>query len=150
MATYTVTKPLVGTGSPSEGSNHPYFMSVVIDFSSQTNVATDVFSALTIAAKSMVIAAGIDILTKDTAGNSSTLDLVDSVNSVTYVAAAAHSSAAGAMTSSDAAAEMFVTYDTADTLDVTIGTGASNALVRVWAIVQDYSNPITAQRVVMA
>ncbi len=149
MATFTITKPLFGASGQSEGKNHPYFTSIIIDFGTTTNATNDVFATISVPVDTMVVAAGIDVLTVDAAGNSGTLDLVDSVNSVTYVAAAVPTSL-GAMTSSDATAEMFVTYSTADTLDVTVATGAVDGKVRVWAIMCDYTDPIVAQRVTFA
>ncbi len=149
MTAYTVTLPLASTsGKPSTGHNEPYFMSVVIDFSSQTNAASDTFAALTIPAKTMVLNAGIDILTVNSLGsNDSELALG---GGATYVTAATYNSSTGAMTSGNAVGEMFVTYDAADTLDVTVTVSEGNGVIRVWAIFCDTSDPITAQRVTIA
>ena len=114
-----------------------YFMDAVIDFSTTTNATNDVFQVFELPAYSMVLNAGIEVLTVDTAGNSGTVALGD--GTIVYVAAAVPTSAAF-MTSFDAVAEGFVDYKAADTLDVTVGTGAINAKIRVWAIVIDITN----------
>lgn len=149
MATQTITKPLFGATGQSEGHNLPYFTSIVIDFGATTHTSTDVFATISVPVDTMVLAAGIDVLTVDAAGNSGQIDLVDSVNSVTYVASAIPTTL-GAMTSSDATAEMFVTYSTLDTLDVTVSVGILDGKVRVWALMCDLTDPITAQRVTFA
>tara|TARA_Y100000310_G_C20702909_1_gene831666 strand:- start:1810 stop:2259 length:450 start_codon:yes stop_codon:yes gene_type:complete len=140
MATYNNDGGTVGYNAQSK---RPHLLSEVVDFSSTTNATSDVFQVLNIPAGAMVLNAGIEVLTADTAGNSGTLALDDSVNSVTYVTAASVAST-GAMTSGDAVGEMFVTFVGADTLDVTIGTGAVNAVVRVWAIVMDLTEANTS------
>lgn len=133
MATYNNNKDTAGHG---RSFAHAYFMNEYIDFSTTTNATNDVFEVINVPAESVVLAAGIDVITVDSAGNSGTLALGD--GSVTYVAAAVPTST-GYMTSSDAVAEMFVPYAAANTLDVTVGTGAVNAVVRVWAIIVDAS-----------
>lgn len=145
MATYSITG--IGTAGHQAHKNIPYLMDVVIDFSSTTNAAADVFQALSIPADTVVLNAGIDVLTVDAAGNSGTVALGD--GSVTYVAATAPTTAT-ALTSGDAVAEMFVCYATANTLDVTVATGEIDAKIRVWALVCDYSNPSAAQVVTFA
>lgn len=140
MATYNNDR---GTGGHKAYAAEPYFLSEVIDFSATTNAASDVFQALNVPAGTIVLNAGVDVLTVDSAGNSGTVALAD--GTVTYVAAAAPTST-GNMTNADAVAEMFVAYDAVDTLDVTVGTGAINAKVRVWAIVVDATEISTDQR----
>jgi hypothetical protein len=103
-------------------------MSEVVDFSSTTNAATDTFDVIGIPANTMVIAAGCDVLTADTAGNSGTLAVGDSSGAAVYVAAAAPT-AAGQMTLVDDSKA----YSAGDDIRLTIATGAINAKVRVWA-----------------
>ncbi len=147
MATQTITKPLFGASGHDTKRNVPYFNSIVLDFSATSHTSSDVFEIIHIPANTMVIAAGVDLLSADAAGNSGTLALGD--GSVVYVAAATVAST-GQMTHSDAVAEMFVSYDTANTLDLTVATGLLDGTVRVWAVMMDYLDPITEQRVTFA
>ena len=97
----------------------------------------DVYQAINVPANSVVLNAGIDKITAGT--GTGTLALGD--GTVTYVAAAVQT-AAGAMTSGDAVGEMFVSYPTADTLDVTVATADVNSKVRVWALMADCEGPV--------
>lgn len=103
-------------------------MSEVVDFSSTTNAASDTFDVIGIPANTMVIAAGCDVLTVDSAGNSGTLAVGDSSGAAVYVAAAAPTSA-GQMTLVDDSKA----YSSGDDIRLTVATGAINAKVRVWA-----------------
>lgn len=125
----------------------PYMQSVVIDFSSTTNATNDVFQAIIVPAGTVVLAAGIRVLTVDAAGNSGTLALGD--GTVVYVAATAPTTA-GELGAFDAVAEAFNTYNVADTLDVTVGTGAVDGKVLVWALMCDMTWAGTTQRVTFA
>ena len=131
------------TGHASAMAKRAYLYSEIVDFSSTTNATSDIFQVLNIPVGSEILNAGIDVLTADTAGNSGTLALDDSVNSVTYVTAATIAST-GQMTHGDALGEMFISYATADTLDVAIGTGSVNAVVRVWAYILDLTEANTS------
>lgn len=103
-------------------------MSEVVDFSSTTNAASDTFDVIGIPANSMVIAAGCDVLTADSAGNSGTLAVGDSSGAAVFVAAAAPTST-GQMTIVDDSKA----YSAGDDIRLTVATGAINAKVRVWA-----------------
>ena len=116
--------------SAKRGSSIPRVISDVVDFSSTTNATGDTFDVLPIAANSLVLAAGVDVLTADDAGNSGTIAVGDSVDADQY-AAAATVAAAGQMTTLDAN----YAYSSADAIRLTIGTGAIDAKVRVWACV---------------
>jgi hypothetical protein len=62
---------VTSTNLPSErGSSIPRVISDVVDFSSTTNASGDTFDVLPVAANSLVLAAGVDVMTADTAGNS--------------------------------------------------------------------------------
>ena len=102
--------------------------SEVVDFSSTTNAATDTFDVIAIPANTMVLAAGVDVLTADSAGNSGTIALGDSADNDQYVAAGTVA-AAGQM----AILAAPFANSSADAIRITIGTGAINAKVRVWA-----------------
>lgn len=116
--------------SAKSGGSIPRVITDVVDFSSTTNAASDTFDVLPVPANSLVLAAGVDVLTADSAGNSGTIAVGDSVDADQY-AAAATVAAAGQMTTLDAN----YAYSSADAIRLTIGTGAINAKVRVWACV---------------
>jgi hypothetical protein len=122
---------ITSTNIPAKmGSSIPRVISDVVDFSSTTNAASDTFDVLPIPANSLVLAAGVDVLTADGAGNSGTIAVGDSVDADQY-AAAATVAATGQMTTLDAN----YAYSSADAIRLTIGTGAIDAKVRVWACV---------------
>ena len=132
MATLTKTG---GTGTTGHVAGNAvaktYVQSTVIDGTSTALTNGDDYQAINLPANSIVMSAGIDVITAGT--GTGTLALGD--GSVTYVAAATQS--AGQMTSGDAVAELAVTYAAADTLDVTVGTADVNSKVRVWALIAD-------------
>ena len=143
MATYTIT----GGGSTGITSNavDVKLLSVVVDFSSTTNVANDVFECIELPANTYVVTAGLEVMTADTAGNSGTVSLGDGDDVDRYVTAQtigntnlvpirAQAGAGSQGTSSIG----YGNYTSADTVDVVVATGAINAVVRVWAIVADY------------
>lgn len=132
MATLTKTGGTGTTGHVSgNGVAKTYVQSTVIDGTSTALTNADVYQAINLPANSIVMSAGIDVITAGT--GTGTLALGD--GTVTYVAAATQS--AGQMTSGDAVAELAVTYAAADTLDVTVGTADVNSKVRVWALIAD-------------
>ena len=132
MATLTQTGAGTGQGHASSGGvPKVYAQSTVIDGTSTALTSGDVYQAINVPANSVVLSAGIDVITAGT--GTGTLALGD--GTVTYVAAATQS--AGQMTSGDALAELAVTYAAADTLDVTVATANVNSKVRVWAVLVD-------------
>ena len=132
MATLTKTGGTGTTGHVSgNGVAKTYVQSTVIDGTSTALTSGDVYQAINLPANSIVMSAGIDVITAGT--GTGTLALGD--GTVTYVAAATQS--AGQMTSGDAVAELAVTYAAADTLDVTVATADVNSKVRVWALIAD-------------
>ena len=144
MATYSIS-PASGTaGHPSKAPDLKC-VSVVVDFSSTTNVANDVFECITLPANTYVVTAGIDIITADTAGNSGTVGLGDGADVDRYISTAATTSA-GLMTIREQAGHSGMSttsisygiYAASDTIDIKITTGAVNCVVRVWAITADF------------
>ena len=132
MATLTQTGAGTGQGHASSGGvPKVYAQSTVIDGTSTALTSGDVYQAINVPANSLVLSAGIDVITAGT--GTGTLALGD--GTVTYVAAATQT--AGQMTSGDALAELAVTYAAADTLDVTVATANVNSKVRVWAVLVD-------------
>ncbi len=147
MATQTITKPLFGTSGHDTKRNVPYYTSIVINFSSQSHTSTDVFEVLTIPAGTMVLAAGVEKLVADSAGNSNNMALGD--GSATWVAAGV-TTGTGQMTGLDAIGDLYVHFAAANTVDLTLSGGTANGTVRVWAVMLDTSDPITEQRVTFA
>lgn len=169
MATYEIAT----TGYKHSHESEVYVSSVVIDFSSTTNAASDVFQAIKVPADSLVLAVGVDVLTADTAGNSGTVAVGDGTND--FIAAVAPTST-GTLAPSTIAAiatdmsldandnelkgkvnsilgvlykgDILTSFDANNTIDVTVGTGAINAKIRVWAIMADLNGTRdTTQRV---
>jgi len=144
MATYSIS-PASGTaGHPSKAPDLKC-VSVVISFSSTTNVANDIFQCITLPANTYVVTAGIDVITADTAGNSGTVGLGDGADVDRYISTAATTSA-GLMTIRERAGTgvmgttsiAYGTYAASDTIDIKITTGAVNCVVRVFAITADF------------
>ena len=131
MATLTQTGAGTVGHMASNAVPKAYAQSTVIDGTSTALTSGDVYQAINVPANSVVLSAGIDVITAGT--GTGTLALGD--GTVTYVAAATQS--AGQMTSGDALAELAVTYAAADTLDVTVATANVNSKVRVWALLAD-------------
>ena len=143
MATYTIT----GGGNTGVSSNavDGKLLSVVVDFSSTTNVANDVFECIELAANTYVVTAGIEVMTADTAGNSGTVSLGDGDDVDRYITAQTIGNtnlvpirAQAGAGSQGTTSIGYGNYTSADTVDIVVATGAINAVIRVWAIVADY------------
>ncbi len=115
-------------------------ISRVIDYSLSSIGATDVVQALEVPDNHLVLQAGIEVLTADTAGNSGTvaLGLFSGIAAGGFVAAAAPTTV-GQMASITVPASGFSNEGTgtADSIDITGATGVINAKLRVWAVVVD-------------
>ena len=144
MATYSIS-PASGTaGHPSKAPDLKC-VSVVVDFSSTTNVANDIFECITLPANTFVVTAGFDIITADTAGNSGTLGLGDGADVDRYISTAA-TTTAGTMTIRERAGVgsmgtvsiAYGIYKATDTIDIKVTTGAVNCVVRVFALTADF------------
>ena len=147
MATQKITKPVFGASGHDTKRNVPYYTSIVINFATQSHTSTDVFEVIHIPAGTMVLAAGIDKLVADAAGNSNTMALGD--GSVTWVAAGV-STGTGQITGLDAIGDLYNHYTAANTIDLTLAGGEADGTVRVWAVMMDTLDPITEQRVTFA
>jgi len=101
-------------------------MSEVVDFSSTTNAIADTFDVIGIPANTLVLAAGLDVISAGT--GSGTIAVGDSANGAYYSAAAAPTSAGQATITDDSKV-----YSSGDDIRLTIATAAVNAKVRVWA-----------------
>lgn len=144
MATYQIS-PASGTaGHPSKAPDLKC-VSVVVDFSSTTNAANDIFECITLPANTYVVTAGIDIITADTAGNSGTLGLGDGADVDRYITTAA-TTTAGLMTIRERAGTgamsttsiSYGIYAATDTIDIKVTTGEVNCVVRVFALTADF------------
>jgi hypothetical protein len=107
-------------------SDQVRIMSEVVDFSSTTNAATDTFDVIGIPANTLVLSAGVDVLTAGT--GTGTIAVGDSGDADQYVDEVAPTST-GQQTLLNAPEA----YSSADDIRVTIATAAVNAKVRVWA-----------------
>lgn len=127
----------------------PYVTEQIVDFASTTfpnsgfpnftpnattlsgNASGDTVQTLSIPAGYVVGFAGIEVLTADTAGNSGTLQVTDGSNTYTS-ALTVQTTGIKAFT-----AAAWRLYTTASTLNLAVGTGAVNCVVRAFAVVQD-------------
>ena len=143
MATYTIT----GGGNTGVSTNAVdiKLLSVVVDFSSTTNVANDVFECIELAANTYVVTAGIEVMTADTAGNSGTVSLGDGDDVDRYITAQTIGNtnlvpirAQAGAGSQGTTSIGYGNYTAAESVDIVVATGAINAVIRVWAIVADY------------
>ena len=141
MATYSVS----GVGTSGHPSSIPTVkvLSQVISFADTTNATGDVFQVLSMPANTLVLYAGLDILTADSAGNSGTLSLGDGADVDCFVAASTLTAGieitlARAGNSSGGTTSIgYRYYASADTIDLVNATGAVNGKVRVFAVTAD-------------
>ena len=141
MATWTITGG-GNTGHSADGKK-VRVISEIVDFSEFTISTNDVIQVIELPANSLVLYAGLDVLTADSAGNSGTLSLGDGADVDRYVSAS--TATAGIETTRERAGDSsFLTvsigyayYAAADTIDLVNATGSINAKVRVFAVVAD-------------
>ena len=107
-------------------SDQVRLMSEVVDFSSTTNAASDTFDVIGIPANTLVLSAGVDVLTAGT--GTGTIAVGDSGDADQYVDEVAPTST-GQQTLLNAPEA----YSSADDIRITVATAAVNAKVRVWA-----------------
>ena len=142
MATWTVT----GGGSTGHSANAPTVKvySEIVDFSAFTITTNDIVEVIELPANSLVLYAGYDVLTADSAGNSGTLSLGDQADVDRWVAAS--TATAGIETTRARAGDSslgttsvgYAYYAAADTIDIVSSVGVTTtAKVRVFAVVAD-------------
>ena len=137
MATYNVTGAGGTTGHPSNGRT-PYMVENTIDVSainSSSGTANgDVVNALDIPAETLIMEAGIEVITA--LSSSATMDLGITGGDVDrYVDGDTNATGYATLT-----ATARVVVATADTLDIlTAGADSSAGKVRVWAVLCDVS-----------
>ena len=138
MATYDRTGKGGTTGHPANGRT-PYLVENTIDFSVSgfQPAANDIVQALDIPAESMVINAGLEVLTVSPSGV--TLDLGDGGDVDRFVDGH-DSTATGFAANVINASNIGHVYGSADTIDIkVIGAQDTSAKVRVFAVVCDIS-----------
>ena len=138
MATYDRTGQGGTTGHPANGRT-PYLVENTIDFSVSgfQPAANDIVQALDIPAESMVINAGLEVLTVSPSGV--TLDLGDGGDVDRFVDGH-DSTATGFAANVINASNIGHVYGSADTIDIkVIGAQDTSAKVRVFAVVCDIS-----------
>ena len=141
MATWTITGG-GNTGHSADGKK-VRVISEIVDFSEFTISTNDVIQVIELPANSLVLYAGLDVLTADSAGNSGTLSLGDGADVDRYVSAS--TATAGIETTRARAGDSslgttsigYAYYAAADTIDLVNVTGSINAKVRVFAVVAD-------------
>ena len=142
MATWTVT----GGGSTGHSANAPTVKvySEIVDFSEFTTAGTDVVEVIELPANSLVLYAGMDVLTADGSGNSNALSLGDGADVDRWIAASTPT--AGIETTRAQAGDSslgttsigYAYYAAADTIDIVSSVGVTtSAKVRVFAVVAD-------------
>ena len=142
MATWTVT----GGGSTGHSANAPTVKvySEIVDFSEFTTAGTDVVEVIELPANSLVLYAGMDVLTADGSGNSNALSLGDGADVDRWISASTPT--AGIETTRARAGDSslgttsigYAYYASADTIDIVSSVGVTtSAKVRVFAVVAD-------------
>ena len=136
MATYDRTGKGGTTGHPANGRT-PYLVENTIDFTPFDPAANDIVQAIDIPAESIVLNAGLEVLTASP--SSVTLDLGDAGDVDKYVDGY-DSTSTGYAAAVINASNVGHVYGSADTIDIKVlGAQDTSAKVRVWAVVCDIS-----------
>jgi hypothetical protein len=153
----TVTTLAGGSVDGFTAGRMPYFKEVLIDFAAAATakgsalVATDVIEAISVPANSMILNAGLEVIT--VAGgesNDTTLDLGTATDADNFVDGFDLDAAAAGAYAQNAAAFQPIVVGTADTIDLTIATATTaptSGVVRVWAVLIDIDARKTAAEV---
>ena len=147
MATVTtLARAVGGVGNP---SRKPYLVSKEIDFAAAATAkgsalaAADVIEAISVAAGTMVINAGIQVVTAAAGGTGTVLDLgVTGIDADNFIDGFTFDGAAAGAYAQNAAAFQPIILGSADTVDVLIQaatTVATSGKIRVWALLMDVS-----------
>ena len=136
MATHDKTGAGGTTGHPSNGRT-PYLVENTIDFTPFDPAANDIVQAIDVPAESIVMNAGLEVLTVSPSGV--TLDLGDA-NDVDKYVDGYDSTGAGYGAAVINASNVGHVYGSADTIDIKVlGAQDTAAKVRVWAVICDIS-----------
>ena len=136
----------------------PYLVDKNIDFAAAATAkgsalaATDVIEALSVPANTVILNAGLEVVTVlGGESNDTTFDLGTGVDADNFVDGFdADAAAAGAYAQNAAAFQPIVVGSTADTIDITIATATTaptSGVVRVWAILMNVDGRIGADEV---
>jgi hypothetical protein len=153
----TVTTLAGGSVDGFTAGRMPYFKEVLVDFAAAATAkgsalaAADVIEAISVPANSMILNAGLEVITV-AGGESSdnTLDLGTGVDADNFVDGFDLDAAAAGAYAQNAAAFQPIVVGTADTIDLTIATATTaptSGVVRVWAVLIDIDARKTAAEV---
>ena len=141
MATHT--KATGGTGGHASTRRRPYWVENTVDYSLFDPAADDLVQHINVPAETVVMAAGLEVLTASASGV--TLDLgwtATSGNLATDVDrfVDGHDSTSTGIAAVAAATAGWVSFKAADTIDVKVlGAQDTSGKVRVWAVLCDVS-----------
>lgn len=154
----TVTTLAGGSVSGFTAGRMPYYKEVLVDFAAAATAkgsalaAADVIEAISVPANTMILNAGMEVITA-AGGESSdnTLDLGTGVDVDVFVDGFdLDAAAAGAYAQNAAAFQPIIVGSTADTIDLTIATATTaptSGVVRVFAVLMDIDARKTATEV---
>ena len=133
----TVDKTTGGTAGHPSTRRKPYWVENTVDFSLFDPAANDVVQMLNVPAETLVINAGLEVLTASP--SSVTLDLGDGGDVDRYIDGL-DSTSTGHGDQVDNASNVGHVYGSADTIDVKVLGATDNASkIRVWAVMCDVS-----------
>ena len=136
MTTYTKTGD-AGTVGHSAIKRVPYLVENTFDATGQNVAAGDIVEMINVPAETLVINAGIEILTAST--SSVTYILGDGSDDNSYMTATA-ADATGHKATSEAVTNVGTIYGSADTIDIKCaGATDSAGKIRMWAVMVDIS-----------
>lgn len=145
MPTYNLTTGAEAGLHPAHART-PYLVENTIDIgtinSSAGPIATDILQVLAVPPQSVVLGAGIEVITAVTSTGSPTFDLeITSGTANQWVAAKDATAAYAALVAESSTTQRaLVTATGGDTIDITVNTADCTAgKIRVWAIIMDVS-----------
>ena len=134
MADYTITNAVAGVPAGVKAQ----VVEVVLDFSTTSLTTSDSVEAIELPANSLVLMAGLEVLTLASTG-SPVLDLGDDADDDIFAAAVAGHTALASGTTS-----VGKFYTAADTIDLIANTATFDGKVRVYAVVAELGTAETA------
>ena len=133
----TVSKVIGGTSGHPSTRRKPYWVENTVDFSLFDPSADDIVQILNVPAETLVINAGLEVLTASASGV--TLDLGDGGDVDRYIDGL-NSTSTGHGAQVINASNVGHVYGSADTIDVkVIGAQDTSGKIRVWALMCDIS-----------
>ena len=136
MADYTITGATAGVPVGVK----PQIVEVVLDFSSTSLTTSDSVEVFELPANSLVIMAGVEVLTLASTG-SPVLDLGDDDDDDLYVAALSGTATGHEINNAAGTAKL---YTAADTIDLIANTATFDGKVRVFAVIAEMGTAETA------